>query len=285
MSIPKIDPASVEAAAKAMMGPSFAAVQEGLTKYKEKYEEMTQSGAESVSIVVTGKPEDKEPNAAVYVKMKPGADHAAAEKKLREAQAKEKGDDMDISNEGEFLVMRKKGVEPIKGGQADRAATFAQVGNTDKALSVVFVPTEAFRAKMKQPAGEQMPDWGKAAQQFVADSKWMKLDVALGDSPNLGVTLEAADETGAKGIADAVTKGSEQLKAQAAALQGSPQGAPIAQAFTGLAEAMKPTQNGSKVTLSVDGKVIGPAVGSMLPFMMGAAGGAGGRPAKPGGGL
>ena len=31
---------------------------------------------------------------------------------------------------------------------------------------------------------------------------------------------------------------------------------------------MKPTQSGSKVTLSVDGKVIGPAVANILPFIM-----------------
>jgi hypothetical protein len=286
MSIPKMDPASVEAAAKAVMGSSFASVQDGLTKYSEKYKEMSDSGAETVSIVVTGKPDDKEPNASVYVKMKPGADHAAAEKKIREAQAKEPGgDDMDITNEGDFLVMRKKGAEVIKGSEGERASTFSQVANTDKALSVVFVPTEAIRAKMNQPVGEATPEWGKAAVPLLAASKWMSLDVSLGETPNLGVTLQAADEAGAKGIADAVAQGSQQLKAQAAQLQqAGPQAAPMAQAFSGLADSLKATQSGSKISMSIDGKVIAPAVANLLPFMMNA-GGAGGPPRKPGGGL
>ena len=53
-------------------------------------------------------------------------------------------------------------------------------------------------------------------------------------------------------------------------------------AFGNLADSLKPNQSGSKVTVSIDGKVIGPAVANILPMMMMRSMG-GGPPAAEGG--
>jgi hypothetical protein len=62
------------------------------------------------------------------------------------------------------------------------------------------------------------------------------------------------------------------LKTKAAQMKtdGGAQAAPMAEAMTNLADALKPTTAGAKVSLGVDGKVIAPAVANLLPFILGA---------------
>jgi len=38
--------------------------------------------------------------------------------------------------------------------------------------------------------------------------------------------------------------------------------------MTSLSDALKPMQSGSKVSLNIDAKAVGPAVSNLLPFMM-----------------
>ena len=286
MSVAKVDPTSLEAAAKAVLGQNFAMAQGGLAKYKEKYAAYSDSGAESVTFVMSGDPEQKKEPVA-YLKLKPGADHAAIETKIRADQAKEgKADETDFSNEGDFLVMRKKGSDLPKGGAADRAKTFTEIlGAADKALTIAFTPTDAIRAKMKQDmkADPNSPPWAQSLTPLLADSKSVMLEVSLGDAPKIGLALQAADEAGAKGIVDAAGQGAAQLKTNADQMrQGGAQLAGMADSLGALADALKPTQYGSKVTLSLDGKTIGPVVSNFLPFLM-MGGGGGARPA-PGAG-
>jgi hypothetical protein len=294
----KVDPASVEAAARSILGANFPPnAQEGLSKYKEKYEEYSKAGAESVTMVVSGDPTKdtgtSKPQPLIYLKLKPGSDHAAVEQKIRADEAKEgKGDDKtEISHEGDYLVMREKGTPaPSGGGNADRAKLFSDaMSGADKAIAFAFVPTDPLREKMKKEAanaGAGAPPWAASLAPLLADSKWARADLSLGDSPTMGVTLLAADENSAKQINDITVQASQQLKAMADQLKQAaaqnPQFAQMATSMGALADSLKPTQDGAKVKLSVDGKTVGPAVMSMV-MMYG--GGAGGAPKAGGGGL
>jgi hypothetical protein len=293
----KVDPASVEAAARSVLGANFPPqAQEGLAKYKEKYDEYAKAGAESVTMVVSGDPTKdtatSKPQPLIYLKLKPGSDHAAVEQKIRADEAKEgKGDDKtEISHEGDYLVMREKGTPPpgSSPANADRAKLFSDaMSGADKAVAFAFVPTDALRDKMKQEAanaGPGSPPWAKSLAPLLADGKWARADLSLGDNPTLGVTLLAADENSAKQINDITIQAAGQLKAMADQLKQAgaqnPQYASMATSMGALADALKPTQDGAKVKLSVDGKTVGPAVMSMVMMFGGQAGGA----PRPGGG-
>jgi hypothetical protein len=295
----KVDPASVEAAARSILGANFPpGAQDGLSKYKEKYEEYSKAGAESVTMVVSGDPtkENTRPQPLIYVKLKPGTDHATVEQRIRADEAKEgKGEQQtEFSHEGDYLVMREKGTPaPASGGggaNADRAKLFSDaMSGADKAVAFAFVPTDALRDKMKKDAanaGAGAPPWAASLAPLLADSKWLRGDLSLGDSPTLGVTLLAADENSAKQISDVTVQAGQQLKATADQLKQAaaqnPQFAQMATSMGALADALKPTQDGAKVKLNVDGKTVGPAVMSMM-MMFG--GGPGGAPKAGGGGL
>lgn len=298
VNMSKIDPVQIDAAIKAVMGANAPAVNKGMDEYKDKFKEMTDAGVESLTIFASGDPTgDKEPIGLAYAKLKPGADHAAAEAKFKEEQAKEaakhpdqKGDEADVTWEGDYMVLHKKGTDLPKGGDGARAKMFTEAfSSTDKALDVVFVPTDPIRAKMQEhakEAGAGGPPWAKDAAEAAAAAKSASIGVTLGESPSLDVMVNAADEAGAKKLADATTEGANMLKAQAAQLkQAGPQLAPMADAMNAIAGSLVPKQDGAKVSLMIDAKTVGPAVGQIVPMFMGGAGGAGAPPAKSGSGL
>lgn len=283
VDVAKFDPASLDASAKVILGASYAFVAEGLAKYKAQYEAYAGTGAESVTFVVGGDPAQN-PEPIFYVKLKAGADHAALEKKIRDEAAKEgKPVEAEFSNDGDFMVMRKKGTKLPEAGSPDRARAFAEiVANSDKAFTLALNPTEKVRAKMKEDLKNkpQQQPWMTAMAPLLIDSKWMLMDAKLGEAPVISMTVQAADEAGAAGIADSVTQGGQQLKTQADEIrQKSPQFAGMADALVVMADALKPVKTGSKVSVSIEGKVVGPVVSNLLPLLM--MGGAGGGP-RPG---
>jgi hypothetical protein len=286
----QVDPEKVEAAAKALLGPQAAMATEGLAKYKEKYTEYRAAGAESLTLVMSGDPNaEKKADPVGYLKLKAGTDPTALMAKIKADQAKEaKQPEMEMAQDGDFVVMHTKGVDLPKGGSNVTKKSFTEIlGTADKAVSIAFVPTEQIRAKMKEDVAKDktQPAWAQSLGTFLSDSQWLLMDVGLGDSPKIGATVQAADEAGAKGIADAVTQGGQQLKAQADQMKaGGPQFAPMADALGGIADALKPTQTGSKVSLSIDGKTVAPAVMNFLPFIMMGAGSGGPKPAPGGAG-
>jgi hypothetical protein len=297
IDINKMTPASLDSAAKAVLGPlaDNPKFREGLDEYRQKYDQYTKAGAESVTMVMSGDPtkDEKEPQPVVYLKLKPGSDPAAVEQMIRADQEKNKAKnpnqkDTDITHEGDYIVMREKGAPVAPGGDAAKARSFGDIlAGSDKAISFAFIPTDPIRTKMKE-ADPNQPTWMKALAPLLADSKSMRLDVALGDSPTLGLIVQAADEGSAKGIVDAATQGTDQLKQQAAAMkQAPPQFQGMADALNGLAEALKPTASGNQVTMNVQGKALAPIIANIAPMFMGLGGGpGGGGPApKPGGGL
>lgn len=276
INVAKLDPASLDAAAKAVLGAQAGMVADGLAKYKAKYDEYAGTGAESVTFVMSGIPNEPgkaSPEPVMYVKFKPGSDQAVAEKKVREAQTKDgKPDEMEITHDGDFMVMHKKGAEMPKSPSADRARAFAEIlGDAEKAVTVAFNPTDKIRENMKKDlkADATKPAWLQAMAPFLADSKWAVVDARFGELPTIGVTLQAADEAGAKAITDSVMQGGQQLKAQGDQMKlAGPQFAGMADAMTSLSDALKPMQSGSKVSLNIDAKAVGPAVSNLLPFMM-----------------
>jgi hypothetical protein len=296
VNMTKVDPAQIDASIKAVMGPAAPAVNKGMDEYKDKFKEMTDAGVESLTIVASGDP-DKEPVGVGYAKLKSGADHAAAEAKFKEEQAKEaakhpdaKPDEADVTWEGDYMVIHKKGEALPKGGDSARAKQFAEAFSaTDKALDIVFVPTDKIRTQMKEQAKQAAggPPWATAAAEAASDAKSASIGITLGETPSLDVMINAADEAGAKKLVDATNEAANMLKAQAAQFkQAGPQLAPMADAMNAIAGSLQPKQDGAKVTMAIDAKTVGPAVSQLIQtYFAGAGAGGGAPPAKGGSGL
>lgn len=276
LNLQKIDPDSVEATAKAVMGPMAALATAKLADFREKYKEFTDAGAEDMIVAASGDPTgDKEPNAVAYVKFKSGTDHAAVEAKVKEESAKEaqklgkQPEDMNLSWEGDFLVINKKGAEAPKGGDAERAKAFKDAfAAEDKALDIVIVFTDKMRKDMKDQAAQNLtqgaPPWLKEAADAATDAKAMSFGITLGASPSIDLMINAADEAGAKKLTTAASEGAKMLKEQAANMkQAGGQAAAMADSMNTLADALNAKQDGAKVTMSVDAKAIAPAVMQM----------------------
>lgn len=291
----KLSPESIDQTLTAVLGAQAGMAQQGMADYRAKYKQMIDAGAESITITAGGPVGgDKEPIGAGYIKLKPGADHAAFEKMIREEQAKNAKDqakDMEVANEGDFMIVHEKGKALPTAGSADRAKMFGDAMKGDsKAVVLAFVPTPEIRAKMKEEMQDKAdtPDWAKGAGPLLADSKTMTVDFTLGAAPVIGVKVAAADDASATkltGIADA---GKKQLQGMADQMkQAGPQGAAMAGTFSALADSFKTTSTGSTVAVSIDAAKVGPAVAQMLPMIMmgrNMGGGPGAGP-KPGGGL
>jgi hypothetical protein len=279
----KIDSASLDQSVQVILGPAAGSVAPKLQMFKDELKEMTEAGAESLTVVASGDPKAAEPAVTGFVKLKPGTDHAAFQQKMRDEQAKEaqaaggKTPEMDIKDDGDFVIVRDKN-SPVSEAAADpdRAKKFAAAfPELNKPLGIVFIPTDKIRDKMKDDISHDQgePAWVAQISKSVAECQNVSLGVSLGESPVLDLSLQGADEESSKKLADAVDQAAQQLKAQADQMkQAGVQFAAMATSMSDLADGLKPKQEGAKVSIEVQGKVLGPALSNMLPMMLHTAG-------------
>jgi hypothetical protein len=268
VDLAKVDPTVLAATAKAALGEKAGDADEMLSSYKTKYEKFAGKGAESLTIILRGDPDQqKEPEPVFYVKFKADADHAAVEKQIREEEGEANPSPLEISNDGEFMVLRKKGVELPAAGSEERAKLFAEaLGDGDKPAIGALIFNAAMIKSMQKDIGHGAP----AGMLTVAtDSKWLRMEMTLGAAVKAQVTIQTADEDAGKRVSDAVTGLGDFIKAQVAQMkqafaQAPPQAVAqmgpigdIADAMSAFAEAFKPTQDGTKVVVTADAKAVG----------------------------
>jgi len=276
----KLDPASIQQTVQAMMGPLALMVAPKVQTLEDEAKQMIDAGVQSVTIILSGEPSAGDPLGAGYIKVKPGVDHAAVQQKIRDEEAKQMGINgvqakelLDMSDDGDFIVIRGKGAPISKAAaDADRARQFATAfSGQSGAFDLVFVPTDKIRDEMKKNVSSpQLVPWW-AASLVVTDCQSIAFSMSLGDSPILELAVQAADEEGAKKLADAVDQGAQQLRTQADQLKQS-SGPPVAAAANSLntlADMLKPKRDGTKVSVHLEGKLLTPAISGMLPLILG----------------
>ncbi len=224
-----------------------------------------------MTFVLSGDPDkNPAPEPVFYVKFKQGADQAAAEKQIRDEEGENNPQPLEITHDGDFMVMRKKGTEPPKVGAEPRAKLFSEaLADSDKPVAAVLIFTDVIAKNLEHDVAKGAPP---AVATFANDSKWMRIEAALGDAVKAELTIQTADEDAAKRVADAVTGFGDFMKAHAAQMKQAfaqapphPQIGPMremADLAATIAETLKPQQAGTKVTVSADAKV----VGAMLKF-------------------
>jgi hypothetical protein len=95
----------------------------------------------------------------------------------------------------------------------------------------------------------------------------------------LELSVQAADADGAKTLANSIDQGLQMLKVRTQQLgqqAGAPQLISIPTVLAALTDSLKPKQEGTKVSLNIEGKLLAPAIGNLIPMLIG-----GGVPAHP----
>jgi len=281
----KMDQASVRATAMAVLGEQAAMAGEGLDKYQKKHEALTAAGVVSGTMVFDVTDEGvKNPKPVVYIQVKAGSDLAVVKKSLLEDMTPEDQAKTQFSDGGNVLVMYEKDTVLPKQGSPAQAKAFAEAINSagEKAVAVAFIPNEAIRAQVTKNLAHAQPEIANMVPLLV-NSKSMTLSAKLGEAPTLDLAVEAADANAAKSLSDQVNGFVDQLREMAEQFKQNPMPQMQAQAanITALAEALKPVQNGSRLTMSLQGKGVAPMLMPMLMMQRRVVGPAG-RPSRPG---
>lgn len=268
VDLAKVEPATLEATAKAALGDKAGDVDDLLTLYKTHHEKYAGKGAESVTLAMRGDPDKQQgPEPIFYVKFKAGADHGEVEKQIREQEGENNPEALEITHDGDFMVLRKKGAQPPEAGSEERTKLFTDaLGDCEKPAVAALIFNDAMVKSIDKDIGHGAPP---ALADFVKEAKSLRIELTLGQMVAAEVTIQTADEDAAKRVADAVTGLGETIKAQVAQMKQAFAGAPpqvaaqmgpigeIADAMSAVAEAVKPQQAGAKVTISVDAKTVG----------------------------
>ena len=262
VDLAKANPAILEASAKAVLGEKAGKVDSLLSGFKTHYEKYAGKGAESVTVVLRYDPDPRKGFQPIfYVKFKPGADHAAVEKQIREEEGENNPAALEISHDGDFMVLRQKGLELPSAGSEERTKLFAEaLGDSDKPVIGALIFNDAMVKGLREDVGHGAPP---GLVPMATDSKWLRMEMTLGEAVKMEVTIQTADEEAGKRVADAVTGLGDFIKAQIAAqmkqaaAQADPHFGEFVDAMTAIAEAFKPQQTGTKVTVTADAKAVG----------------------------
>jgi hypothetical protein len=246
----KADSATVDATAKAVLDDNLGPVGELLGQYKTHYEQYAGKGVESVTVVVRFNPDQRqEPDPVVYVKFKPGTDQAPVEKQIILDEGENNPVAMEISHDGDYMVLRMKGVELPAAGSEERTKLFTDaMGDSSKPLVIALSFNDAMVKSFQKEVGAAAAP-GTAT--LVTESKWFRLEMDLGKAAKADVTIQTADADAGKRMADAVTAAGEAMKALVAQMRQAPakggqEFAEMIEGMSALAEEFKPNSPARK---------------------------------------
>lgn len=254
----RIDPASVETTFKAALGDQAGEAESFLNTFKAKHEKFSDKGVETVTIVVSGDPNQGEPQPIIYAKMKGDADRGALEKMVRDELGEAEADKMEVSSDGDYMLFRKKGVDAPANASEERRKQFEEaLGDSEKPAVGALISTDAMIAGVQRDVQHGAPA-GLAT--VVSTAKWFRFEVTLGQEPKMEVILHAENADAGKQIADGLTGLADALKQQINLVKnaGGPQGAEIAEKMEAVADCLgKAEQKEENVAIVMDSKLIG----------------------------
>jgi RNA polymerase sigma factor (sigma-70 family) len=286
----KLDANSIDQTVQTLLGPLAGMAAPKVQMIENETKLMTDAGIESLTIVVSGDPTGPvEPAMTGYVKLKPGTDHATVQQFIRNQQLEllpvhgNKAALLDMSDDGDFIVVRGKGLPtsdaPADPGRAKQFSSGLSTGN--EAVQLVFVHTDKIRGEIKESVSKDpgAPAWATDLSKTVSECQSAGVGLSLGNSPVLELSVQAADADGAKTLANSIDQGLQMLKVRTQQLgqqAGAPQLISIPTVLAALTDSLKPKQEGTKVSLNIEGKLLAPAIGNLIPMLIG-----GGVPAHP----
>jgi hypothetical protein len=311
MDAANLTPDAMRQAAGSALGnqsPSRQQIEQQIAKFQEKYEQAIKAGVLSITMVATthemtgANPEVPGPGhnpgaegsaksqGFVYVQLKPGANASDVQRMISDNMEPEEREKAAFDHQGNFLIVHEKGQQPPSRPDPARAKQFSDaLGRTGNAAFVVaFVPDAAIRDQARQQANNaQGPRELQDAMPVLANSRWATVAINLGNSPGLVITDETADANSATKLTTAINSALAQLKQMAQGAQNG-QGGPMAMfapMLAPLADALKPVQNGSTVTVSLSGpalSMVANTVAQFAPMLGMGRGGPGGPGRGPG---
>ena len=269
VDLAKLNPASVRSAAQAAMGPMAKAADLPLQQYEQAYDRATKAGVQGVRLAVglPGGP-GQEPAGAFLVSLKPGADVEAVKQLVAGSVGPAQAAKLDYQQSGNTLLVHETG-SPMPSTTPEKAKAFADAfaAAGDRAVVVAMVPDDAMRQQLDGLLAKgSPPPLAKEMLPTLLQSQWITLGLALGEDSNVKITVEQPDKAGADKLLALADQGLGQLKQMTAQLrsQGHDQ---QANTFDGMIDPLRPTQDGARLTSTLNTPVTAMAVSILLPSL------------------
>jgi hypothetical protein len=275
-------PDALKEAAKVVLGANAAKADEGIAKYKEKFDKAVAAGIEGATLAIqedkpAGDAPHKQNKPVVYFQLKEGADIEAVKKLVTSDMSAVDRESAVFERLplGE-LLMYEKGNPPPATFNKDRALAFSEALSSagDASVQIAFIPTAHLKEKMVK---EEAPIKGaKEAAAALANAKWTTVSLSLGHAAGLKSTVNTADAGSAKQLSDAINVLLDELKQQAANPKPDNPMALFGPLVAPLIDGLRPATDGTKVTMGIKGETL--ANIANFAAQMGMLGGRGGPP-------
>lgn len=269
LDVAKLDPAAVRAAAQAAMGPMARAADVPLQQYEQAYGRATTAGVTGVRLAVglPGGP-GQEPAGAVLVSLKPGADVEAVKQLVASSVGPAQAAKLDYQQSGDTLLVHETG-SPMPSTTPEKAQAFADAFSAagDRAVVVAMVPDDAMRKQLDGLlAKPSTPPLAKEMLPTLLQSKWITMGVALGEDSNIQITVEQPDKAGADKLLELADQGLGQLKKMSAQMRSKGH-SQEANTLDGMIEPLRPTQDGPRLTTTLNTPATAMAASILLPAL------------------
>ena len=272
-----LTPDLLRTAVNGVLGDNADRAKDFVATFTDRYERLTRAGLESITVIGTStqRISDAErevaadPNApprrrmqnppVIYLHVAAGADVHTIEDVLTQGSPEAQRADLRFEQLDNWIVMHDKDQNPPEKVDADRGKAFAQALDTlpDAAAALAVIPDVRLKGQMEQAAArDETPKFLKAALPILAASQFMTIGVALGNDPNLKLSVKALDQPSAQKLSDAVGAALDEFKAQINDGQGGGRMAFIGVLVGPMLDAFRPSTAGAVVTVSLRGETL-----------------------------
>jgi len=243
-----------------------------IAEYKTKYDSIIEAGAQGVVVAVEAPQEGEDPKGVFLISNSKGADLT---KLTGAVNALKDGNDgtnvvelKALTDEWSYLAGDDEMLTPGNGSADVTKKITTMLNDTQGGAKLVFVMTDELKSQISENAGNIDPAMAGLMMQM------QKLDhitagITFGSSPVLNANMIFADETAAKDFLTAynglIVMGKSMAQGQLSRMPDAPDEATINALF----DSMEMTQDGSKLSMSIDATTFD-TIGQILGAMGGA---------------
>ncbi|MCC7193015.1 MAG: hypothetical protein IT444_09575 [Phycisphaeraceae bacterium] len=275
LDMTKISASDLKAVTKAIMGDAAEEFQDGLPEYDEKHKKFIAAGGQTIGYVMKQPASGAMEEPVALIKLSDASKADAMKALILELAPKGTEPVVGQLKDGWLQVTNKRNSPLVGGGDEAAGKTLAAALSLagDAPIRIAVKPNEQLRAKIAQAQQNALP----AVQQLLADlsaAEWTSGQIFLGDSPNVRLVIQSADDAGATSLSNSLNAAILQAQQQMAPLKAAmAKGMTVSPRMTMmvgpmlLLDGMKADAKGSQVAIALSteklkevGTVIGPAI-------------------------
>ncbi len=250
------NPAALQHAADALVGPRASELNEPLAEFKAFHDQLDAVGVTGMQVI--GVIPEGGPTTNVRVlSLKPGADTGAVKAMVANTFSPEPASDVAYDRVGDELIVHPAD-QPLLAADAGGAARFAAplAAAGDRGFVVCVVPNAGLADVLEKAVREgNPPPFVTALVASLGKSKWVSFGLNVGDTPDAVLAIEQPDRASADELRGQIDVAIGQLKELVAPMQAQLKKdgkAAKADAIDILLGKLKPTQDGARLTVAFD---------------------------------